>query len=155
VYSITDAVERAGGGRARFPLVVDAERFADGPDGRLAVEVIQAQRVAQHVRDAAAEAIQLAQPLLAHRQEELRVHVPAVHGARELRVKAVVLRGGRVVEEILFELVEDEEDGTVGGLDALGEEDIQGGRLLPGRALLFAHPEFFDGLPLRLPADLF
>ncbi len=72
--------------------------------------MIESEPVRKKVGDPALEAVELAQAVLPEGDQEVRVDVLAVDGPRELRFEPVLAGVGRMVQEVLLELVEEEEE---------------------------------------------
>jgi hypothetical protein len=88
-------------------LVVALQGALDGRSGRLAVQVSEPEVVLEQMRDVALEPVQTREGVLAYRQEDVQIEVPCAEDLAELDGQSFV---GRVVEEVLLELVEDQVD---------------------------------------------
>ena len=87
------------------------ERAEDRALAGPAVEAIEAEVVAEDVRDQRLEPVELGQSVLADREE----HVDSQRRSYELGQLPLEGAGLRVVEEVLLGLVQDEVDVTIGG----------------------------------------
>ena len=85
--------------------------FDRSPSGR-AVEVVDAQVVAEQARDRRLELVKPGERVLAQRDQDVNVQADGVDDLRERRREAVGAVLVRVIEEVLLELVEDEQRGA-------------------------------------------
>ena len=96
----------AGAGSARVLL----ERADDRLSSRVAVQVLEAQRVVEEVRQPRLEAVELSERVLANRKQEAHAQITAVDDPRELERERALALLLLVVAEVLLELVEDHEE---------------------------------------------
>jgi hypothetical protein len=68
--------------------------------------------VRKQARDVPLEAVELRQRVLPDREQEVHAQVRVVHDCRELAGEGALVLLGRVVEEVVLELVEDDEQGA-------------------------------------------
>ena len=118
-------------------LVHALDRAHDGVAGRLAIEIVQMEVVAVHVRDQAVE--QIADPgvgVLSDREEEMGLNVRIIDAGGELPCEVPAPVGAvQVVQEELLELVEDHEHR---GLGRLGGH-VEGSRQVRRKGRHLAH----------------
>src|ERR671923_2221971 len=119
---VEDALDERGLDRDRVAaeLAVALDRPYDRVAAAAAVEMLEPQVVAEEVRDAGLERVELRERVLAQAEEEVRPQAGLADRRRELTREA---GAGAVplVEEVLLELVEDHVDVAADGLRSAAE----------------------------------
>ena len=72
--------------------------------------MLDAEIVVEQLRNLPLEAVEHREPVLADRDHEVRRRVGSIDGKRELLVERPFASFGRVIEEVLLELVEDDQN---------------------------------------------
>src|SRR5262245_11121325 len=128
----------------RTSIVPDGQWLADRNSGASLVEMIEAEPVAEQIGNPLIEAIELRQAVFAQRNQKADINVLAIDGTGECHLEAVGVRGFRVVEEIFFELVEDDEHSCVRRLGAGSQNLVQWHRQRRLRLIARPLPRRFD-----------
>src|SRR6478609_105783 len=106
-------------------LITRIERLANRANRRLAVQMIEAQEIVKQLWNSPLKAVELAQAVFSHREQEAYIDLVSVDGARKLGVEPFADCRGGVIKEVLLKLIEDQHDVAAQGLRALEQKVVE------------------------------
>ena len=109
----------------REAFIARLEGLANRANRRLAVQMIEAQEIVKQLWNSPLKAVELAQAVFSHREQEARIDLVSVDGARKLGVESFADCRGGVIKEVLLKLIEDQHDVAAQGLRALEQKVVE------------------------------